>query len=83
MCKICKCVDFVSDRVLMMEGKVLSRETLWCFSVDYIVEIVWGLPQRLVVRGKVMVCSDYVPWQEELERSSVTHLRKVKDILVK
>lgn len=44
----------------MMEGKVLSREILWCLSVDYIVEIVWGLPQRLVVRRKVLPCSERV-----------------------
>lgn len=54
MCKICKFV------ALMMDGKVLSRETLWRLSADYIVEIVWGLPQRPVVRRKVLVCSDHI-----------------------
>lgn len=67
----------------MMEGKVLSREILWCLSVDYIVEIVWGLPQRLVVRREVLLCSERVLRQEALERFSITHLRKEKDISVK
>lgn len=67
----------------MMKGKVLSTETLWCLSVDCIVEIVWGLPQRLVVRRTVLVCSDHVLRREALERFSITHLRKEKDISVK
>lgn len=45
-----------------MEGKVLSREPLWCLPVDYIAEIVWGLPQRLVVRRKVLASSEIVRW---------------------
>lgn len=67
----------------MMEGKVLSRETLWCLSVGYIAEIVWGLPQRLVVSRNVGVCSDHVLRQKALGRFSITHLRKEKDISVK
>lgn len=62
---------------------MLSRETLWCLSVGYIAEIVWGLPQRLVVSRKVGVCSDHVLRQKALGRFSITHLRKEKDISVK
>lgn len=43
------CWLLLSDSVLMMEGKVLSRKTV---SVYHIAEIVWGLRLRLVVRRK-------------------------------
>lgn len=78
------CWLLLLDSVLMMEGKVLSRETLWRLSVYYIAEIVWGLPQKLAVRRKrVLVCSNRTLRAEAVERVAITHLRKEKDISVK